>query len=102
MKIGNVALAVIIWMIGGMIAIFFGAPSIVSGDGGTGCFLMFVIGLIAFIIGIIVILKGREIQPQLQSQPSTPPVKPNRYCPKCGREIPFDAVFCPYCQYDFK
>jgi hypothetical protein len=25
-----------------------------------------------------------------------------RNCPKCGREIPFDAIVCPYCQYDFK
>jgi uncharacterized OB-fold protein len=25
-----------------------------------------------------------------------------RSCPKCGRVIPFDAVICPYCQYDFK
>lgn len=102
MKTGNVILAVVIWIIGGMVALFFGFPLIFWGDGGSGCLLVFVIGLIAFIIGIMVILKGREMQPQLQSQPSTLPTKPIRYCPKCGREIPFDAKFCAYCGYDFK
>lgn len=24
-----------------------------------------------------------------------------RMCPKCGRQIPFDANLCPYCGYDF-
>ena len=26
----------------------------------------------------------------------------NKNCSNCGREIPFDAIVCPYCQYDFK
>jgi predicted amidophosphoribosyltransferase len=26
----------------------------------------------------------------------------NKNCSNCGREIPFDAVVCPYCKYDFK
>ena len=25
----------------------------------------------------------------------------NRTCPNCKRDIPFDAVICPYCKYDF-
>jgi tetratricopeptide (TPR) repeat protein len=27
--------------------------------------------------------------------------KPQRFCPKCGREIPFVAIVCPYCKHDF-
>jgi predicted amidophosphoribosyltransferase len=26
----------------------------------------------------------------------------DRYCPKCGREIPFDVKVCPYCGKKFK
>ena len=26
---------------------------------------------------------------------------PKRYCPDCGREIPFDAKLCPYCGKKF-
>ena len=25
-----------------------------------------------------------------------------RFCPNCGREIPFDANICPYCKKDFE
>lgn len=25
-----------------------------------------------------------------------------RFCPKCGRQIPFDSIICSYCKYDFK
>lgn len=25
-----------------------------------------------------------------------------RSCPKCGREIPYDSIVCPYCKNDFK
>lgn len=99
MKLGNVALAVIIWVIGLMIAAFFGIPTIAFGNTTSGCLTMFIILLIFFIIGILVILKGKEKQPQPSPPPST---KPIRYCPKCGRQIPFDAIVCPYCQYDFK
>ena len=41
---------------------------------------MFLIGIILFSIGLIM-----------------EPSKKNRYCPGCGRGIPFDAQFCPYC-----
>ena len=27
--------------------------------------------------------------------------RPKRNCVKCGREIPFDAVVCPYCAHKF-
>lgn len=25
-----------------------------------------------------------------------------RFCVNCGRSIPFDAVICPYCRYDYE
>ncbi len=25
-----------------------------------------------------------------------------RFCVKCGRGIPFDAVICPFCRYDYE
>ena len=28
--------------------------------------------------------------------------KKDRYCPNCGRRIPFNANFCPYCQKNFR
>jgi hypothetical protein len=94
MKLGNVALAIIIWGIGILISIPFGFVGIFWDDSSSMCFIVMIPLLIFFVIGLIVLLKGREKQPQLS--------KPIRYCPKCGREIPFDAVFCPYCQYNFK
>ena len=27
--------------------------------------------------------------------------KPSKYCTNCGREIPFDALLCPYCGTKF-
>ena len=48
-----------------------------------GVILIF-IGIPMVIIGLV--LKGNEFS-------ST------RRCPKCGREIPFDAKVCPYCQH---
>ena len=27
---------------------------------------------------------------------------PQRYCPNCGRNIPFDAKICPYCGKNFE
>jgi hypothetical protein len=25
-----------------------------------------------------------------------------RFCVNCGRSIPFDAIICPYCRYDYR
>ena len=98
MKTGNVILAVVIWMIGGLVSFFFGLPAVVM-DMQETCILALLIYLISLIIGVIVIYKGRETTSQASAQTSS---KPMRHCPKCGRQIPFDAVICPYCQYDFK
>lgn len=37
-------------------------------------------------------------QPQQPPQPVQPPTKT---CPNCGRQVPIDAMFCPYCGYRF-
>ena len=29
-------------------------------------------------------------------------VKNERFCPKCGRKIPFDSKICPFCKHDFE
>ena len=61
-----------------------------SSIGGFGIILLFV-GIPLTLIGLV--MKSKEQKKVVQS---------NRRCPKCGREIPFDAVVCPYCTYDFK
>jgi energy-coupling factor transporter transmembrane protein EcfT len=55
--------------------------------GGLGFMLLF-LGLPIAIIGAV--MKSND---QKKVLPST------RMCPKCGREIPFDAIVCPYCQH---
>jgi len=62
--------------------------------------------IITGIIGFIFILTGRfysktadRLVPQKIDIISSR--KSDRYCPKCGRSIPFDAIVCPYCEYKF-
>ncbi len=50
-----------------------------------------IIGIVIFIVGIALFVKV------LMKEPSR-----DRYCPSCGREIPFDAKVCPYCKKDFE
>ena len=57
--------------------------------GGIGLILLF-IGIPMTIIGSV--LKNREKVPILH-------LVSNRLCPKCGREISFDVIVCPYCQH---
>ena len=54
--------------------------------------LLIVIGVILLIYGIIVWRKQKKtIQPILE-----------RNCLNCGKAIPFDAIICPYCKFDFE
>jgi hypothetical protein len=82
------------------------------------CFL----SIIGVIIGIILIVIDIDSDkppypygyyrppPPLYYPPPQPPpmyyphqpIEPGRSCPQCGREIPFHAIICPYCTYDFK
>lgn len=56
--------------------------------GGVVCILAgLLLGIVLIAIGLI--------------QPSKKEDKRDRYCPKCGRAIPFDANICPYCGKKF-
>ena len=61
---------------------------------------LFLIGFVIFILGFVIPEETkREIHHYNRIQPTT--VSSNRYCPKCGRSIPFDASICPYCGLKF-
>lgn len=62
-----------------------------SGIAGLGTIFLF-IGIPIGIIGAV--LKSKE-KKQTEELPH------DRYCPDCGRSIPFDANICPYCKKDF-
>ena len=57
---------------------------------------LFLIGFIIFAIGFLIPEDTkREIHYYGRVQPS--PTSSTRFCPNCGRSIPFDASICPYC-----
>jgi len=63
---------------------------------------LFLIGFIIFVIGFFISEEiKREVHHYYKTQP-TPPTSSNRYCPNCGRSIPFDAAICPYCGLKFQ
>jgi len=55
-----------------------------------------VVGIVGIIVSLIPSQRHKTKFENEQKRSSA------RHCPKCGREIPFDAVVCPYCQYNFK
>jgi RNA polymerase subunit RPABC4/transcription elongation factor Spt4 len=64
---------------------------------------MFLIGIILFIIGLVlpegdtIIIKHEQPVVVRQEKPPS-----GRFCPSCGRSIPFDARICPYCGKNFE
>lgn len=58
--------------------------------GGAVCILA------GLLLGIVLIAIGLA-QPSKKEEKE----KRDRYCPKCGRTIPFDANICPYCGKKF-
>lgn len=123
MKTGNVILAIFLFVFGGFGIIYgiafsiFGLITAPIGGAGilAGGGVCLIISIIFIILGIVVLITGIENKPLKSEQkiiiekqpPLSQPVQSSvpssiRYCPKCGRQIPFDAVVCPYCQYDFK
>ena len=56
------------------------------------CLLMF------FIFGAVSIATG-AYDYSVATKKETPK---KRFCPNCGREIPFDSNICPYCKHDFE
>jgi ribosomal protein S27AE len=60
-----------------------------------GIFISMISGLL-ILLGIILVAVGTTYNPLKEKVDNK-----DRYCPRCGRSIPFDAVVCPYCKYDF-
>ena len=61
---------------------------------------LFLIGFVIFVLGFVISEETKkEIHHYNRIQPS--PKYSNRYCPKCGRSISFDASICPYCGLKF-
>ena len=60
---------------------------------------MILIGLIIFLVGAVApsdaltIIREKTIAKEDSEK--------SRYCPDCGRSIPFDAKSCPYCSKNF-
>ncbi len=63
---------------------------------------LILIGIILFIVGAVMPEEKTHVvqnqQPVVVQQQSP---QPNRYCPGCGKAIPFDANICPYCGKKF-
>lgn len=63
------------------------------------CGIIILIVLIFIILAILGTSKNtKKMAEQMESQSK----KSDRYCPACGRGIPFDAKRCPYCKKDFE
>lgn len=77
----------------GIIGIFLGLIIIILGL----LFFDIVCFLAAAVFGIVLIIAGYYDYQKGESQDSK-----GRYCPSCGRSIPFDAKICPYCGKKFE
>jgi uncharacterized membrane protein len=76
------------------------SPSAINEVYSQGFYLR-LIGIFLLISGIVGLVYGFfRIQKQNNEKVAESVIK--RFCPKCGREIPFDSIVCPYCQHDFK
>jgi len=64
---------------------------------GIAMMIIRIVLLVLFLIFIGAILIGLD---SAISEPGRRN-KRNRYCPGCGREIPWDVVSCPYCGWKF-
>jgi quinol-cytochrome oxidoreductase complex cytochrome b subunit len=101
MKIGNVVLAIFLWLCIPaviLLGIFGTIPYSMSG-GGSDSVITCVCGpaILMFIIGLVILIMGREKNHRVSYETQTP----SRRCPNCGRVIPEDAMICPYCKKEF-
>ena len=86
-------IGVILMIIGALVTFF------TLGIGIICTWPLILVGLIIFVVGLIISPGGITI---IQQETDTKKAKEkSRFCPKCGRSIPFDANICPYCKKDF-
>ena len=63
---------------------------------------LLILGPILFLVGLILLATSSTPHGIIQQPPQyQPQQKADRYCPACGRAIPFDARNCPYCDKKF-
>ena len=103
MKVGNAILAIFLWLLI-PVAFFLGVigsiPFMIGGGNSTEIFFcMIIIPIVLFILGLVVLILGieKDIPPKVIEEKSF-----LRFCPNCGRNIPFDANICPYCGKNFQ
>lgn len=100
MKVGNVILAIFLWLCIPA-ALVFGAMNFAFATlGGAtateGVCCMIGAPLILFILGLVILIKGMDKPKHTTSKHE------ERFCPNCRRVIPLDAKMCPYCGNDFQ
>lgn len=62
------------------------------------------LSIIFGVLGIVLLFSGAaiaEVYGKKEKENLIPNTKRDRYCPECGRAIPFDANVCPYCGKKF-
>jgi len=69
------------------------------------CTIMIIVTIVLFIVFLAWLIGGGRKKTEVhyhQQQPVQQPIQQGaRYCPDCGRSIPFDAQVCPYCSKRF-
>ena len=66
------------------------------------CGILIIAGIIIFILIVAWLIGGGRKKTEIhyiQQQPQQDTAI--RYCPNCGRGIPFDVKICPYCEKRF-
>jgi len=100
MKVGNVILAIFLWLcipaslVLGIMSFAF--STIGGGNATEGVVCMIGGPLILFILGLVILIKGMDEPKHATSKHE------ERICPNCGRVIPLDAKICPYCSKRFE
>lgn len=93
--------------LGGTALIIFGAfllligifAMLVPGAGTVCCAISCLIGIVLILIGgFYQRIAHQNVPTKVEVMGSS---KADRYCPNCGRAIPFDANVCPYCEKRF-
>ena len=90
MNSGLVSIGAILLIVGVLFTFFtFGFGIVCTGP-------LMLIGFILMIIGLVLPEDEKKTVETIIKEPET-----KRYCPNCGRGIPFDANICPYCGKKF-